>query len=587
MTNFPLLSNAAAPAPIPAATDDVGPTVTLAGMLESAPPVYDQLTRPVTVTGYLLSLPDQEGTVLFQSAAGSLALDLSLGLQGVAAQTNDALPPLGPLFDSAVSSRQTLSLTLAPSVNGGGDAIKVWLSLPLLSGKDPLSSAPVLANAPTASLTSGADDKAHYAFMTPQTGDQLDLLSVTDVFSKTTKPADLTMRVATEPSAPSAFQSKQVSAQANTAWDFLNLSTPLPHATKDLRTADLSGQSTKSALATLSALRDLMKGQEGDASFPSSLSADAHASAPFPGDKLAASPALRPFRFDGVASSDKPGGQAQPNQQIGTVSSLGDDGPTLIAVKDDVYLLRAKVPWRDGTRLLLTPLESAPAATKSVSTDARTEDSLSQLDKLFPVSDPASLFHLAATRLPSVETNLSSSLLFLLQALKAGDIDTFVDQAVESRSHSKDKDALARAVRDVLTQPDRPALDPIVGRWHEWHVPLHAGGVFHTMALYVRDEKREETEALSPLKEKRTRFVVAIDLSRLGPMQLDGLAQGKRLDLIVRSEAPLDKTLQNSLTQTWGDTLETLGMQGVLRFQFSREGWISFTPAASGAEVLT
>ncbi len=44
--------------------------------------------------------------------------------------------------------------------------------------------------------------------------------------------------------------------------------------------------------------------------------------------------------------------------------------------------------------------------------------------------------------------------------------------------------------------------------------------------------------------DEDTRFVIETEMSRLGAFQFDGMVRGKRLDLVLRSHAPLAPELR-------------------------------------------
>ena len=69
----------------------------------------------------------------------------------------------------------------------------------------------------------------------------------------------------------------------------------------------------------------------------------------------------------------------------------------------------------------------------------------------------------------------------------------------------------------------------------------------------------------------QTRFVVEVEMSRLGDLQLDGLVRGKRLDLILRSRAPLPDFMRRDITQIFHEANEITGNRGKIGFQSSLE----------------
>jgi hypothetical protein len=83
--------------------------------------------------------------------------------------------------------------------------------------------------------------------------------------------------------------------------------------------------------------------------------------------------------------------------------------------------------------------------------------------------------------------------------------------------------------------------------------------------------------------------VVEVEMSRLGDLQLDGLVREKRLDLILRSRAPLPDFMRRDITQIFHETNEITGNRGNIGFQSSLE-WkampIEAPEAAADAGVV-
>ena len=56
-------------------------------------------------------------------------------------------------------------------------------------------------------------------------------------------------------------------------------------------------------------------------------------------------------------------------------------------------------------------------------------------------------------------------------------------------------------------------------------------------------------------------------MSQLGPLQLDGLVQEKRFDLILRSREAMLEAMRRDLTQVMGESLDSTGFKGSLVFE--------------------
>jgi hypothetical protein len=75
-------------------------------------------------------------------------------------------------------------------------------------------------------------------------------------------------------------------------------------------------------------------------------------------------------------------------------------------------------------------------------------------------------------------------------------------------------------------------------------------------------------------QKKHTHFVISMNMSRLGPVQMEGFSRPKRLDLVIRSERPLPKELPRTIREGYTKSMDALGMGGTLVFQTGHEDWV-------------
>jgi hypothetical protein len=58
-----------------------------------------------------------------------------------------------------------------------------------------------------------------------------------------------------------------------------------------------------------------------------------------------------------------------------------------------------------------------------------------------------------------------------------------------------------------------------------------------------------------------------VELSRIGPLQIDGLVRDKRLDLVVRTREALPDEMRHDINRIFSDAGDITGFKGVLTFQ--------------------
>jgi hypothetical protein len=78
-----------------------------------------------------------------------------------------------------------------------------------------------------------------------------------------------------------------------------------------------------------------------------------------------------------------------------------------------------------------------------------------------------------------------------------------------------------------------------------------------------REHEKEDAEE----KQPATRFLVEVDLSRLGQIQIDGLVHAKELDLVVRSKTALSPSMRQEINQIFTKACDGAGVAGRIAFQ--------------------
>lgn len=170
-----------------------------------------------------------------------------------------------------------------------------------------------------------------------------------------------------------------------------------------------------------------------------------------------------------------------------------------------------------------------------------------------------------ADRLPQPGPGLLSALLFALKALTARDLRGWLGGDALSVLHRLNDGRLAEHLTAdfeqlaALTGPDREG-------WQLFALPLVHGARVRMLRLYLH-RPPEETEGPGP-----QRFVVELDLPRLGPLQLDGLLTEARLEMILRSREALPEALRARLVEIAAAGRDLLRREGSLSF-VAGSGW--------------
>jgi hypothetical protein len=109
------------------------------------------------------------------------------------------------------------------------------------------------------------------------------------------------------------------------------------------------------------------------------------------------------------------------------------------------------------------------------------------------------------------------------------------------------------------------------GDWSITVLPYLGSATSKPMRLYRRTPDAEEQQ-----RGGGERFVVELEMVRLGALQFDGLVRERRFDLVLRSEKPLEDGLKQGIERTFRDSLLIAGWSGEL--SYARSGPVPMIP---------
>jgi hypothetical protein len=240
------------------------------------------------------------------------------------------------------------------------------------------------------------------------------------------------------------------------------------------------------------------------------------------------------------------------------VANLG--GETLVATVLGTLALDLPLALPPGTALAFSRLGTVPdtPAAKPQPSEAAFQSSLDQVVAVLDKAAPALAAQLRAALTPGTPAALTGTLLFLMGALYQGAWPgAMVDRALDAAGEKR----LAQRLRGELGDLARLRASGATGPWRVSVLPLFAGADIQPLRLYLR--RRGGADATD---DADTRFVIEAELSRLGALQLDGFVRGARLDVVLRSHAPLDPALQQEVAALFRQASTAQGLHGDIVF---------------------
>lgn len=275
----------------------------------------------------------------------------------------------------------------------------------------------------------------------------------------------------------------------------------------------------------------------------------------------------------GSVVAHPPGGQAVVQTPIGTLSV-----PTYAALPTGTQMTLEVV----GQPLPPLPLPLPPSATAASGLSTQGWPVLAQaLDVLANANQPQALEQLLRV-MPQPDARLAASMVAFSGALRSGDVRSLLpDTSVRGLEKAGRKDVASRLKADLEGLAEEAGRPLGNGDWRLYTMPMLGGGAIEPIRLYVRKGSGDEGGGKGAGNQSNDhRFVVDLNLTRLGRLQLDGLVrrQDKLFDLIIRTDAPLDQDIRRGILGIFTNASELVGTKGTVSFQAGGR-WMEFPPA--------
>jgi len=193
---------------------------------------------------------------------------------------------------------------------------------------------------------------------------------------------------------------------------------------------------------------------------------------------------------------------------------------------------------------------------------------LTEAIQLLQRSDPTAAAQLANV-LPDGGARSALAVMSLVQALRTGEARQWPgDSNLRALEKAGPRGAhLAAQLAGEVGELSRQVRDT-GGEWRQLPIPWQTpDGRVERVRVVVR-----ETDGDEDARKKGgggTRFLVDLDLSRLGPLQLDGMfrKETRSLEMMIRTHAPLPETMRVDLAGLFANSNAAMNLKGGLSFQ--------------------
>ena len=190
--------------------------------------------------------------------------------------------------------------------------------------------------------------------------------------------------------------------------------------------------------------------------------------------------------------------------------------------------------------------------------------------------------------LPDGGVRTVAAALSFVQAMRTGDLRQWPgDNTLRALERTGPRGAqLARQIAGEVAEMSQRSRET-GGEWRAMSLPFSSGAEIDRIALITRREAADDDDETEKAQKKGngTRFIVDLDLSNLGRMQLDGMVKtkSKAFDLVIRTENPLDQSMKLDLQGLFTTSTAAVGYAGGLVFRVSPEFADPLPPAQKNA----
>ena len=277
----------------------------------------------------------------------------------------------------------------------------------------------------------------------------------------------------------------------------------------------------------------------------------------------------------------------------GVVFHPDDDRPVLIATKSGALALDTAVRLQHLTpvsvKVFPPAVFDAPVLEKTPLPEFKNTwtvlthalDTLRQTDE--------SAFEAVKAVLPQTGGKLPALMLSYMNAAARGvSFSDFIGEAnVAALAKTENGATLLKRLEREFSTAAKKATDG-KNAWKGWDIPLLSGSVVEPVSLYLQRPNTDEFRRVqTDRKQAGVRFAVDINLTRLGKIQLEGLAhrQTRRFDLILRHQNALPPDFDAAVRGIFTQTLTALNYTGTVKVD-KTDDFIVFAPDTDENDAL-
>ena len=238
------------------------------------------------------------------------------------------------------------------------------------------------------------------------------------------------------------------------------------------------------------------------------------------------------------------------------------------------------------------PLLAGNESFSTVTSLAREWKSFDDALQWLQLADPQ-IFNQLAQQLPQAGPKLTSSLLFFIAAIRGGDVRNFLGARASQLLEQKASELMTQ-LRNDTAQWQQLSTETANKPWAMFTLPVMVDARAEPLRFYYRQEDQPEEAASDKKSGAQHRFIIDVDFSQLGAVQMDGFVRSdkdkKVFDLVFRSERALVTSVSDAIREIFKNALEATGYRGYMTFQQGQQHFVrplaAIVPSSNDAQPI-
>ena len=271
-------------------------------------------------------------------------------------------------------------------------------------------------------------------------------------------------------------------------------------------------------------------------------------------------------------------GTGNAGQHLNGVVVGSDKGNLLLRTSAGDLAIQTPVRPAMGTEMTVqvmgnTQTYADAARLAALTTDARigtlqslgqSWDTMQQAMQALAAANPMLAAQVQA-RLPRPSPELAGNLFLFIATMGKGNLRLLLGEDAARHLERDGRGELLRRLGDDFAQMGRLASDSGNADWRAYLVPMADGETLQQVRFFLERERRQERERPG---EPGQRFIIDLEFTELGRMQLDGRVIGDQnlFDLDIRTHTELPKADRAAMGTLYRKHMEAVGWGGVLQF---------------------